>query len=405
MPAFTRKRDIVEEFWDAETLAACRDEATGGAVDGFVDDLRAFLGAAGAIWPTPSGRDALRQLLAGCRSDAQRTVLACSFNCRVVPEAAIRAGCRVETFDFADARGRFDWASVADRIADRHCAVVVPHFFGVPTDFSALRTAAERAGAIVIEDAAHALGARIGTSAAGTLGDAAIFSFNYDKPISLGGGGALLVNNADLSRRLSIRVRTVTLDRDERELGEFLAYLRRRRGEDRSADGTSGRPWSTPVSYLRDFGRRTGLRPLFAVSGIGPLRAALGRWQLRAYPSVLRQRNANAEYFAASTGSSWHIDPGVAPAWLKQKATPARAGDAPRISAELRRLGVPVGTFNWSRTIDRYVRSEERPHARHVAAYGLDIPIHQNLERRELDLVCDVFNGKWSRTASASGFA
>ena len=85
-----------------------------------------------------------------------------------------------------------------------HHAIVVPHLFGVPSDFRPIRRAAAELGILVIEDCAHTVGGRIGKAVAGTLGDLAIFSFTYNKPISVAGGGVLLINNTRLEPLLQL---------------------------------------------------------------------------------------------------------------------------------------------------------------------------------------------------------
>ena len=342
----------------------------------------------------------MQQFLACSLTPSKRDVLVCSFNCRVVADAALKAGCRVETFDFSDTTGRIGWENVADRLAPHHRAIVVPHLFGVPADFRSIRAAADRAGVLIVEDCAHTLGGTLGAAVAGTVGDAAIFSFNYDKPISLGGGGVLLINNPEWSRRITLRPAQVTLECDEQELSAFLEYLRRRREGDCRSSGISVAlartlsHLSAPMTHFHAACSRSDSRPLFRATGIGPLRAALGQWQLRRYPEIIRQRNANAAYFAMTADRSWHVDADVDAAWLKQKAIPPRFEDSRRVSEALRKRGIPVGTFNWSTTIDQYVGSAKTPYARHVAAHSLDIPIHQNVERSELDIICGAFTGR-----------
>jgi len=350
------------------------------------------------MWPARSGSEALRCFLAGVLPPGKRHVLLCSFNCRIVADAVQAAGSHVETFDLDGPTGRIDWERIAGLLAPRHGAVIVPHLFGVPADFRPLRAAAARAGVLIIEDCAHTLGGTLGAQAAGTVGDAAIFSFNYDKPISLGGGGLLLVNEPRLWSHVKLDTPSLTVEREARELEVFLQYLRRRR-DTRSAarDGWLGlegalRRTSTRLGLTSFYTRRSLAGSLFPVSGFGPLRAALGRWQLRAYPNVVRQRNANACYFESRTGRTWHESPGVGAAWLKQKAIPPRSGDSGRLSAALRRQGLPVGTVNWSIPIDQYLGGSGKPNASHVSRHSLDVPIHQNMTRDELDAICAAFS-------------
>lgn len=71
-------------------------------------------------------------------------------------------------------------------------AIVPVHFAGLPCDMPAIKSAADKADAAVIEDAAHALGAqypdgqRVGSCAYSLM---TVFSFHPVKAIAAGEGG------------------------------------------------------------------------------------------------------------------------------------------------------------------------------------------------------------------------
>jgi perosamine synthetase len=62
---------------------------------------------------------------------------------------------------------------------------------------------AERHGLAVIEDCAHALGATYRGQPVGTLGDAALFSFQVLKPLNTLGGGMAFTRDAEIGERLA----------------------------------------------------------------------------------------------------------------------------------------------------------------------------------------------------------
>jgi perosamine synthetase len=84
----------------------------------------------------------------------------------------------------------------------RRLAAVLPvHVFGHPADGIALRKVADAWGLPLVEDAAEALGSWRGDTHCGLFGAVGILSFNGNKLITTGGGGALLTNDSKLAQR------------------------------------------------------------------------------------------------------------------------------------------------------------------------------------------------------------
>jgi dTDP-4-amino-4,6-dideoxygalactose transaminase len=82
-----------------------------------------------------------------------------------------------------------DPAAVAAAITPRTRAIIPVHFAGQPADMEAILTLARARALIVIEDAAHAHGAKYGDRPAGSLGNMAAFSFQSSKNLTAGEGG------------------------------------------------------------------------------------------------------------------------------------------------------------------------------------------------------------------------
>lgn len=74
--------------------------------------------------------------------------------------------------------------------------IVPVHQFGAPADMTAIRAIADKHGLKVMEDAAQAHGATWETGPAGSLGDAAAFSFQSAKNLACGEGGILTTNDS-----------------------------------------------------------------------------------------------------------------------------------------------------------------------------------------------------------------
>jgi dTDP-4-amino-4,6-dideoxygalactose transaminase len=106
---------------------------------------------------------------------------------------------------FADVERRsynLDPADVARKVTDRTRVVVPVHLFGLCADLDAIREAVPGDVAFV-EDAACAAGAAYRGRAAGSLGDAAAFSFHPRKSITTGEGGMVTTADRDLAARVA----------------------------------------------------------------------------------------------------------------------------------------------------------------------------------------------------------
>jgi perosamine synthetase len=80
-------------------------------------------------------------------------------------------------------------------------ALVPMHTFGHPSDLSELVALADDYNLVLVEDAAESLGSFYKGQHTGTFGLMGALSFNGNKTITSGGGGAILTNNETLARR------------------------------------------------------------------------------------------------------------------------------------------------------------------------------------------------------------
>ena len=92
-----------------------------------------------------------------------------------------------------------DPAAVRRALTPRTKAIIPVHFAGQPADMDALTPIAREHGVTVIEDAAHAHGAKYRGRPAGSLGHAAAFSFQSSKNLTAGEGGIITTNDEGLA--------------------------------------------------------------------------------------------------------------------------------------------------------------------------------------------------------------
>ncbi len=204
---------------EAVALQQCLDSgwvsSAGPFVERFEQRLAEVLGAP-AVVATVNGTAALHiaLLLAGVGPDTEVLVPALTFvatanavsYCGAVPhfvdseEATL--GLDADRLD-AYLRAIADMAGgrPVNRWTGRRLAAVVPvHVFGHPVEMDRLTAVAARWSLPVIEDAAEALGSRYRDRAAGTLAPLAALSFNGNKIVTCGGGGAIVAADPDLAQ-------------------------------------------------------------------------------------------------------------------------------------------------------------------------------------------------------------
>ena len=80
-------------------------------------------------------------------------------------------------------------------------AIVPMHTFGHPVDMDRLMEVCDKFNIDVIEDAAESLGSFYKGKHTGTLAKISAISFNGNKIITTGGGGAILTNDEDLAKK------------------------------------------------------------------------------------------------------------------------------------------------------------------------------------------------------------
>jgi dTDP-4-amino-4,6-dideoxygalactose transaminase len=110
--------------------------------------------------------------------------------------AILHAGAKIVWADVDPRNGNLDAASLAGKITERTRAIMVVHYGGIPADIDAIRAVAAERGIPVIEDAAHALGARYGGQPIGTHSEFVMFSLQAIKHLTTIDGGMLACNRA-----------------------------------------------------------------------------------------------------------------------------------------------------------------------------------------------------------------
>ena len=156
-------------------------------------------GTALAFW---KGRVALYAVLKAFGIGPGDEIIVPGYTCVMVPGPVLYLGARPV---YVDIEPRFfvtPAQAVAATISPRTKAILVQHTYGFAAPVQEIRATADARGIPVIEDCCHTFGGRVNGRFLGTIGHAAFFSTQWNKPYSTGLGGLALVNDAELAGRV-----------------------------------------------------------------------------------------------------------------------------------------------------------------------------------------------------------
>lgn len=208
-------RQTIEDDDIAAVAEALRSDflTTGPRVEAFEAALRAATGGAHAV-ACSNGTAALHLTMLAQGVGEGDVCIVPSITFLATANAARFVGAEVIFADVDPASGLMTPTTLSEalaRAAGRRVAAVLPvHLRGDVCDLPAIAALAQDAGAIVIEDACHALGSamdfgsgpeRVGDGRHGAM---ACFSFHPVKTIATGEGGAVTTPDADLAAKLRL---------------------------------------------------------------------------------------------------------------------------------------------------------------------------------------------------------
>lgn len=183
-----RKKNLSTDGFYTKACAAVIEELTGC--------LKAVM--------TTSCTDALE--MAAILSDIQPgdEVIMASYNFVSAANAFVLRGAKIKFVDIDPQTMNLDPEKTESAISQRTKAIVVMHYAGVACEMDYIMSIAEKWGIIVIEDAAHCIGAHYQSKHLGAIGHLGTLSFHDTKNIQCGEGGALLINDERFLQRSEV---------------------------------------------------------------------------------------------------------------------------------------------------------------------------------------------------------
>jgi dTDP-4-amino-4,6-dideoxygalactose transaminase len=174
---------------------------TGPAVERFERAIEELVGGGVQAATVTSGTAALHVAYAAARVSGG-SVITTPLTFVATAATAVLQGAAVVFADVEERTGNLDPRAVEAVIDERTSAVAAVDYAGVPVDAAALGDLAHAHGALLVEDAAHAIGSLRDGEQVGRAADLTTFSFFPTKNLTTAEGGAVLARDSELVRRM-----------------------------------------------------------------------------------------------------------------------------------------------------------------------------------------------------------
>ncbi|GAB4536601.1 MAG: DegT/DnrJ/EryC1/StrS family aminotransferase [Anaerolineae bacterium] len=176
---------------------------TGARTKEFERRFAAYVGADHAL-ALNSGTAAMQVALAAWDVGPGDEVITTPLTFCSTVHVIVQRGAIPVLVDVSPDDGNLNPARVAEKVSQRTRVLLPVHLAGLPCRMDALLELAHIYGLKVLEDAAHAVGAKVGGLMVGSVGDATAFSFYATKNMTTGEGGMLTSNDGEFIERARV---------------------------------------------------------------------------------------------------------------------------------------------------------------------------------------------------------
>jgi len=267
---------------------------------------------------------------------------------------------------------------------NRNIKAIIPvHFSGAPCEMEKIKNIADKKNAMVIEDAAHALGAKYSDgSMVGSCkySDMTGFSFHPVKSIAAGEGGMITTNNKDIYRRL-IRLRSHGINKSD----DDLLY------NGAAHTGDIKNPWYMEMQELGYNYRITDIQ------------CALANSQLKKLPAFIKRRSELAKRYDRAFSNFEPISP-IQPQFRDQSSNHlyvirvnfnnSKQISRAKLMTELHKINIVTQVHYIPVTSHPYYKeqgynSDDYPNALNYYEEALSIPLYYSLTNADQDKVIE----------------
>lgn len=199
-----KEQQFIQEAFDTNWVVPL-----GPNVNGFEDDLKAFIGQDKEVVALSAGTAAIHLALVACGVQSGDEVICQSFTFCASANPVTYVGATPVFVDSEPDSWNMDPQLLEQAILDRKektgkypKAIIPVSLYGMPYRIEDIMRIANKYGIPVIEDAAEGMGSRWKDQVLGTFGEYGVLSFNGNKMITTSGGGALICKDAAAKQRI-----------------------------------------------------------------------------------------------------------------------------------------------------------------------------------------------------------
>jgi dTDP-4-amino-4,6-dideoxygalactose transaminase len=327
-----------------------------------------FLGVKHAI-AVSSGTAAIHLALRALNIEPEDEVLVPSLTFVASSNAILYVGAKPV---FVDITSLFDLNLSADdlenKITPKTKAIMVVHYGGYLADMDRIKKIAKKHDLFVIEDTAHAIGAKFRSKMAGGIGDIGCFSFFSNKNMTTGEGGMIATHQDKYAEKIRLlRSHGMTSMTWDRHKGHAYSYDVTELGYNYRMTEMNA---ALGIEQLKKLTRSNRIRKSLVKIYIGNLEGTEG---------------LSIPFLNYPRDSAFHLFP-----ILLEKDR-----DREKFMQTLRRKGIqtsihypPVHKFSYYQKNLRASRNK-LPLTEYVGAHEVTLPLHPLLKERDILLVCD----------------
>jgi dTDP-4-amino-4,6-dideoxygalactose transaminase len=340
----------------------------GETVEKLERDFSDFIGAPHAI-AVSSGTAALHLAMRALEIGPKDEVIVPSLSFVASSNAILYVGANPV---FVDITGMNDFNLSCDdlekRITSRTKALVVVHYGGYVADMARIIGIARKYRLYIVEDTAHAIGAKFKSKLAGTLGDIGCFSFFSNKNLATGEGGMIVTNQDKIAAKLKLL----------RSHGMTSMTLNRHQGHAYSYDVVE-----LGYNYrMTEISAALGILQLKKLSHANLKRKALTDLYITKLKDV---KGLSIPFRDYPRYSSYHLFPIL----LNQEVNRGK------FMVLLKKEGIqtsihypPIHTFSYYRRIPG-LKKTKLPVTDYVGAHEVTLPLHPLMKKEDIVFICN----------------